>query len=136
MGGNSFAVSGTGTVGSNQPYVTMDSDTSTNKYWWVSLSAGTNSEFVFYNPKPLKIESLVIGYQSNSTTWQASTIVVQGSNDNEIWTDLATSNYVSGISRTINVNSSRFFKYHRLLLKVYYCYLGITDIRVNAQYKE
>ena len=136
LGGDSFAVSGTGTVGSNQPYVAMDADTSTNKYWWVSMTAGTNSEFIFYNPKPLKVQSLVISYQSNSTTWQASTIVVQGSNDNENWVDLATSAYVSGISRTVNVNSTRFFKYHKLLLKVYSIYLGITNISINAKYKE
>ena len=136
LGGSSFAVSGTGTVGSNQPYTAMDSDTSTSKYWWVSMTAGTNSEFIFYNPKPLKVASLVIGYQSNSTTWQASTIVVQGSNDNQKWIDIATSAYVSGISRTVTVNSTRYFKYHRLLLKVYTMYLGITDIKVNAKYKE
>ena len=136
LGGDSFAVSGTGTVGSNQPYTAMDADTSTNKYWWVSLGSGNFAEFIFYNPKPLKVQSLVISYQSNSTTWQASTIIVQGSNNNEKWIDLSTSAYVSGISRTVTVNSEKFYKYHRLLLKQYSVYLGITDIKVNAKYKE
>lgn len=136
LGGDSFAVASPYGIGATYPYYVVDSNTSTNNYWWVSLPKNDYAEFTFYNPKPLKVESLIISYQSNSTTWQASTIVVQGSNDNEKWEDLATTDYVSGISRTIPVNSNKYFKYHRLLLKIAWGYLGITDLKINAKYKE
>lgn len=133
LGGDSFAVGATNSVGS-QPYQTMDG---TSNYWWASSSSNDDIDtLTFYNPKPIKLSELNITYWSDSTTYIASKITVQGSNDNSTWEDLTTQNYVAGIKRNIPVNSSRFFKYHRLVMVEYSIYLRITDIEIVGKYKE
>lgn len=132
MGGNSFAVSDKGMLNTSYAgYKAFDSSTST--YTWTS---NTSSELTFYNPKPLKVSRLVVTYSQDSTTYQAKSIAVKGSNDNENWVDLTEIGYESGISRTINVNSSKGYKYHKLIFEVKSIYIRVTDIAITAQYKE
>lgn len=131
MGGDSFAVSDKGmTSTSYSACKAFDSSTST--YTWAS---GT-SEITFYNPQMLKVSSLVITYSQNSTTYQANTIKVQGSKDNDTWVDLAEIGYESGISRTINLNSSNGYKYYKLTFTVKSVYVRITDIAITGTYKD
>lgn len=130
LGGSNFAMACSNYLGSNYGYFVFDG---TSNYWWTST---TNSTITFYNPKPIKVDSLVITFSTNSTTYYARNITVEGSNDNENWSGLGTFAYVSGQQRTLNVNSSRFFKYYRLTLAVYSVYIRISDIAINGTYKE
>lgn len=98
-------------------------------YTWTSSSP---SSITFYNPKGLKVSKLVITYSQNSTTYQAKKIMVQGSNDNENWTDLAEIGYQSGISREIVVNSTKTYKYHKLIFNIYSIYIRVSDINITA----
>ena len=134
LGGNDFAVVGTNSAGS-QPYQSMDG---TSSYWWASAPSSANDTdiFTFYNPKPIKLASLNITYWSSSTTYVASKITVDGSNDNSTWESLTSVGYVSGQTRNIEVNSKKFYKYHRILFVEYSVYLRITDIGIVGTYKE
>lgn len=132
LGGDNFAVSSTGDVSpSCGAYNAFNG--STGDYWWASEQ---QNSITFYNPSALKISSLTIKYFSNSKTYLPSKIVVQGSNDNINWDELANFGYVSGMSRTLEINSSRFYKYHRLILVRASVYIRITEIEINASYKE
>lgn len=134
LGGEDFAVVGTNSAGS-QPYQAMDG---TSSYWWASAPSSANDTdiFTFYNPKPIKLESLNINYWSSSTTYVASKITVEGSNDNSNWEELTSVGYVAGQTRNIEVNSNKFYKYHRILFVEYSVYLRITDIEIVGKYKE
>ena len=129
LGGDSFAVSSSDSK-SGQAYNAFDDRSST--YIWFS----DTSKITFYNPKKLKVSSLIVTYTTDSATYQANTITVQGSNDDKNWTDLGTFSYESGISRTLSVNSSVGYKYHKLTLTPKLTYIRITNIDITAQYKE
>jgi len=132
LGKDSFAVSEEGMLGSSySAYHAFDGISS--NYTWASTDPST---ITFYNPKPLKVSKLVVTYSQNSTTYQAKKIIVQGSNDNENWVDLAEVGYQSGISREIEVNSKKAYKYHKLTFTIYSIYIRITDINITAAQKE
>lgn len=134
LGGDSFAVSGTNCIGSNY-YNAVDG---TSEYMWASAPSSANDTdiFIFYNPKPIKLETLNVTYYSSSTSYVASKITVEGSNDNSNWEELTSVGYIAGQTRNIAVNSQKFYKYHRILFVEYSVYLRITDIEIIGTYKE
>ena len=132
MGGDSFAASDEGMSGTRYSAYHALNGVSSDYAW----ATGKTSSITFYNPKALKVSKLIVKYYQNSTTYQAKSIVVQGSNDNENWTDLAEIGYEAGISRNIEINSSKGYKYHKLTFSTYSTYVRITDISIVATYKE
>lgn len=132
LGGDAFAVSESGSVSPSGYPAYYAVDSSTSNYWWASANI---NYFTIYNPDPLKISSIVITYISSSTTYVAKDITVQASNDGSSWTDIYSSTYVEGTTRTLSVNSSKFYKYYRLVMPVYSVYLRVTDIAISGTYK-
>ena len=131
MGGDNFAVSAVGTNTSYYaPYKAMNGVSS--DYWWTDQ---TKSSYTFYNPQKLTVSSITLTYYSSSSSYTASQITVQGSDDNEHWNDLVTQPYVSGQTRTVTVNSLRGYKYHRLVMTAS-TYVRITNLAIVATYKE
>lgn len=132
LGGDSFAATDESMLGTSySAYRALNGVTS--DYTWTSSDI---SSITFYNPKVLKVSKLIVTYSQDSTTYQARKIVVQGSNDNENWTNLAEIGYASGISREIEVNSKKAYKYHKLIFTTYSIYIRVTDINITGTYKE
>lgn len=83
-------------------------------------SASGQGAFVFYNPNPLKVESFeVVNYYASNNygiNWYKGS--VYGSNDNVNWvklTDYINENhYGSGEHWVIPVNSTGYYKYHKV----------------------
>lgn len=132
LGGDSFAAADEGMLGSYYAAYHALNGVSSDFTW----TSSDSSSITFYNPKALKVSKLIVTYSQNSTTYQAKKIVVQGSNDNENWTNLAEIGYESGISREIEVNSTKAYKYHKLIFDVYSIYIRVSDINITATYKE
>ena len=65
-----------------------------------------------------------------------ASITVQGCNNNTDWEDIASFEYETGLSRTLNINSQKFYKYYRLIMPEKSIYLRICEIEINASYKE
>lgn len=87
----------------------------TGENLWSSTSG--QGAFVFYNPNPLKVESLeVVNYYGGISNWYKGS--VYGSNDGDTWTILAdflnTSHYGGAEHWSIPVNSSVYYKYHKV----------------------
>ena len=70
----------------------------------------TNSicKYTFYNPLPLKVSQIVNYY--TSTTYSAANFIIEGSNDNQNWTEIGTYTVTKTLTQTIPVNSTRFYK--------------------------
>ena len=130
IGGDSFAVTSTNTSRNDPAYLAFDSNS--NSYMWVT---GDDTELTIYSPDSLKVSTIVIKYPSSSTSYQADVIKVQGSKDNSTWVDLVETKYVSGITRTIDVNSNMFYSYYRLIMTCKSIYIRISDIAITATYK-
>ena len=87
----------------------------TGENLWSSTSG--QGVFVFYNPNPLKVESLeVVNYYGGISNWYKGS--VYGSNDGDTWTILAdflnTSHYGGAEHWSIPINSSAYYKYHKV----------------------
>ena len=132
LGGNSFAAASTGDVSSSYGVYKVFNGNETD-YFWANADINT---ITFYNPQALRVSSLVIEYYSSSSTYLPASITVQGSNNNTDWEDIASFEYETGLSRTLNINSQRFYKYHRLIMPEKSVYLRICEIEINASYKE
>ncbi len=132
LGGESFAVASTGEVNSSYSAYKVFNGNKTD-YLWASEDINTIS---FYNPQALRISSLIIQNYSSSSTYLPASITVQGSNDNINWNELAYFEYSTELVRTLEINSSRFYKYHRLVMPEKSVYLRICEIEINANYKE
>lgn len=132
LGGNSFAVSSSGEVSSIYSAYKVFNGVESDYFW----GSGEVNTITFYNPQPLRVSSLVIKYYDSSSSYIPASITVQGSNNNIDWNNLATFEYETGISRTLNINSQRFYKYHRLIMPKKSVYLRICEIKINANYKE
>jgi len=129
MGGDSFAISAECSTIMNPAYKAVDGSTSSEL--WLSPNSGELPKIILYNPKPLKITTLNLTYPS--TTWTANSITVQGSNDNSSWQEISTHS-TSSTNQTINPNSTKFFKYHRLVFGSRS--FRVLEIVITAQYKE
>jgi len=129
MGGNSFAVSCDSAVSSGyQPYYAVDGNTD---YLWMVNNTNSTCKFTFYNPTPLKVSQIVNYY--TSTTYSASNFIIEGSNDNQNWTEIGTYTVTKTLTQTIPVNSTRFYKYHRITYKN--STIRLKDLGITATQK-
>jgi hypothetical protein len=133
LGGDSFAVSGTGQVSTSyDAYKAFDGNSGT--YWWASNS--NNNTLTFYNPKKIKVSQIAMTNYSNSSTYLPSEVIVQGSNDNQTWEDLYTGGYETDLVRTMDINSSKAYFYYRIKMTVCSIYIRITKVEITGKCKE
>lgn len=126
MGGNAFAVqSGTSTTA----YNAVDSSSSS----YATVNSGSGYTYIFYNPDALKVSGLGITFRAN--TYSATAVTVEGSNDNSNWTSIATWSGSAGTYADCTVNSSTYYKYHKLTLTPYGTSIRISDLAITAVYK-
>lgn len=128
MGGNSFAVSCDSSVSGYSAYYAVDGNTD---YLWMVNNTNSICKYTFYNPIPLKVSQIVNYY--TSTTYSASNFTVEGSNDNENWTEIGTYTVSKTLTQTIPVNSTRYFKYHRIAYKN--STIRLKDLGITATQK-
>lgn len=129
MGGNSFAVSCDSAVSSGyQAYYAVDGNTD---YLWMVNNTNSICKYTFYNPLPLKVSQIVNYY--TSTTYSAANFIIEGSNDNQKWTEIGTYTVTKTLTQTIPVNSTRFYKYHRITYKN--STIRLKDLGITATQK-
>ena len=126
LGGDSFAVSAT-RYSTRYAYYAVDSSTST---YWRPSSTGT-VEYTLYNPNLLKITQMVFTY--TGTSYRASTVTVQGSNDNTNW-ETVTSSYSGTTTGTLDMSSNtKGYKYYKLSLVTYSSAIRMSNMEITAQ---
>lgn len=126
MGGDSFAV---GTIA--QAYQAVDA--SIGSCAQISKTSGY-STFVFYNPDALKISQLDINF--NSSSYAATSVIIEGSDDYSSWTQINTWSGEAASTVTFTVNSSSYYKYHRLKMSgSRSSYVRLYDLGITAVYK-
>jgi len=128
MGGNSFAVSCDSSVSGYSAYYAVDGNTD---YLWMVNNTNSICKYTFYNPLPLKVSQIVNYY--TSTTYSASNFIIEGSNDNQKWTEIGTYTVTKTLTQTIPVNSTRFYKYHRITYKN--STIRLKDLGITATQK-
>ena len=127
LGGNSFAVYSP-TRNSN-PYRAVDDSAST---YWGYYDSG-NQTYIFYNPDALKVTEIVYAYKSSS--YRASAVVIQGSNDNSKWVDITSTYSGSGTTYTSTLTNDKYYKYYKLTFAPYSSYIQVKDMAITATYK-
>lgn len=123
-------LSADGTLGGDNPactashenlpaYYAFDGDITTgDRAWWTNhgiTSVSNPCWITYYNPNPIKVNYVEI-MNEVATPESPKTGVVQGSNDNDTWTDLAEIHVPSntaGLKTTIQVNAAVSYKYFR-----------------------
>lgn len=144
MGGNSFACDAS-TSASTLNYQTWKALDNSNSTAWATTNNNPTGWYTFYNPTGLRLISLTIQNPSaNSGILNYYGVATSGSilasDTNSNFTQLTTftnSKTSSGQSWTINVNSSQFYKYHRINITASSkANTGTTlsEIIINAKY--
>lgn len=128
IGGNSFAVSCDSSVSGYSAYYAVDGNTD---YLWMVNNTNSICKYTFYNPLPLKVSQIVNYY--TSTTYSAANFIIEGSNDNQNWTEIGTYTVTKTLTQTIPVNSTRFYKYHRITYKN--STIRLKDLGITATQK-
>ena len=128
MGGNSFAVSCDSSVSGYSAYYAVDGNTD---YLWMVNNTNSICKYTFYNPIPLKVSQIINYY--TSTTYSASNFIIEGSNDNQNWTEIGTYTVSKTLTQTIPVNSTRYYKYHRITYKN--STIRLKDLGITATQK-
>lgn len=131
LGGNSFAVSSSGTYSSSdnyQAYNAVDGNTSNYRYWYSSNI--TNPTYTFYNPDVIKINSLT--FRWTSTSYRATQVVLDGSNDGSSWSNVGTYSLGSATSVTANVGSSAEYKYYKMTFTKSGTYIRMVELTMDA----
>ena len=131
LGGSSFAVNASSlysTASSYQTYRAVDGSTS-QSYYWSSASTDSTPNYTFYNPNVLKVSQINLTYYSSN---RATTVTIQGSNDNTNWTDI-TSSYSGTTSGVLTVTGDIGYKYHKLKFGKYSTYIRLVEMTITAQ---
>lgn len=97
----------------NPAFQAFDGNVATNAR--INSGASPLSEFIFYNPNPLRLQTLTIDGTGNSNNEYMTAGLLYGSNDGIEWVDLATFSGLSYTAYTVQVNSSEFYKYHKIM---------------------
>jgi hypothetical protein len=99
-------------------YQAFDGDSDTNKTYWRPSSV--RSWFTFYSSVAIRLIRLDILNLITPNTLNVfgtpTAGYVEGSNDNATWISLISFNNVTTGAFTLNVNSSDFYKYHRVTI--------------------
>lgn len=136
LGGNSFAVKdvGAGTSTTTNAWKAVDNP-SDYTYWNGTIPSSGVKTYVFYNPDALKVSKLKYSYYS--TTYQATSVSIQASNDNSTWEDI-TSTYdfdASDYTYVSTLTNNKFYKYYKLLYTPDYSYIRVSNLAITATYK-
>ena len=124
MGGDEFAVSAEVNTAQTRyhPWHAVNGNTGSSYQWW-SPTGASDKEYYFYNPNPLKVETLDM--YCRSATARPATASVYGSNDNSTWTLISSDyTYIGQVTYLSNrvyrgqlvVNSSNFYSYHKIVM--------------------
>ena len=119
----------------NKAYLAFDGNTGTNAR--ISSGASTESQYIFYNPNPLKISQIIINGTGNSNNEFMSAGILYGSNDKQEWVELAAFEGISYTDYVLEVNSTGFYKYHKFMpLKLTTSgYWTIAELTITAEEK-
>lgn len=117
LGGNSFAVDSTTHYSSYYTWHAFNGSTTANTSNLFRVNSN-NMYVTFYNPDPIRVISL------NCYTYTVANTVptagnFYGSNDNSSWTNIkawTNSNCVANSYWTLTINSSQYYKYHKLVV--------------------
>lgn len=133
MGGSSFAVSATSENGIYQAYMAVDGSNTTP---WDGLTPLPIS-YVFYNPSPLRVESL--SFLNAGDGGVTTAFLLYGSNDGITYTLIGSyTNSVTANSASWSktISSTEYYKYHKITVTS--CnsasYLQITELGINGYY--
>ena len=129
LGGNAFAVSSDCITRSKYAaYYAVSGDSA--HHAWMSDSTTSECRYIFYNPQKLKVSKIVNTYYSS--TYSAQNVLIEGSDDRRTWQQIGlySASAASG-TQTLNVNSTKFFKYHKLTFKK--SVIRISDIAITAE---
>ena len=130
LGGNSFAVYSP-TRYSN-PYKAVDNSAST---YWGYWAASGNQTYIFYNPDALKVSKLAYTY--SSTNYRATSVSIEGSNDNSNWADITSTYSGSNATYTSTLTNDKYYKYYKLTFTPYSSYdnIEVSDMAITATCK-
>ena len=136
LGGDAFAVSAEAysTSTNYQAWRAVDSSTSTS-YYWYSKSSGTRY-YTFYNPNVLKVSQIICYFTASN--YRASSLYVEGSNNNSDWKDIQTTySYTtsSPYTGTLTLTNDNYYKYYRLRFVPSTSYIRLYDMLITATVK-
>ncbi len=127
LGGNAFAVEN---GSASTSWRAVDDSSST----YATMNSTYGYEFIFYNPDALKVSQLDLTF--SSTTYAATGITIEGSNDGENWTSVNTWSGSASTSISFTVDSSVYYKYHKLTFTPRGSTVRLSDLAITAVYKE
>ena len=131
MGGDSFAVeaSSSETTVGRPAYKSFDGNSSTK---W-GMNSTTEGWLTFYNPKPLKVNSIVYNPSTDYPAEDGGNLEVLGCDDNSSWVSIWKGSYIGGTTTTLNVQSPNFYKYYRIAITNGTSkWAGLGDLTINA----
>lgn len=138
MGGSSFAVSASSEYSTWKAWQAFNGETTGNEGW--ESTSTTDAWIQFYNPTALKVSQLdLLNFYRDIAAFKFESGSVEASNDGTSWTELCTftANQTAGGTTTVNVNSSNFYKYHRINChRASSGYIIIQEITITAVYQE
>ena len=126
MGGNSFAVESDWEGVEHKFYMAVDGNTSTSNM--------PDAIYEFYNPEALKVSQLDFDFGSDS--YSMFGVVLEGSNDRTNWTTINSWSGRPDSTISWSVNSSAFYKYHKLTFTPSRTYVQLYELGITATYME
>lgn len=139
MGGNTFAVSCSGTYDASRfdAWKAFDGKAkATQDTYWM---AGCPASITFYNPNALKISTLGVRNYMYASTSITKDYTIEGSNDNSNWTTLVTgtnTEQTAGAKWYITLPNTTAYKYHKFTVNtVYSQYALVEEFFITAQYQ-
>lgn len=132
-GGDTFAVEAGNYASNRAPYMSFDGMSNTK--WGLN---NTQSGYItFYNPEALKVSSIIYTPSTDYPGEDGGNLEILGSNDNSNWTSLWTGSYTANSTQSFDVNSSGYYKYHRISISnANTNWAGLGDLSINAVYQE
>lgn len=142
IGSSTFAVSTTRPYNSYPVYIAFDGIDNQNKSGCFSYSYSEGAQVTLYTSTPIKLKSFTwVVHKSGTQNQTANYIDVYGGNSQSSYTLLNsfTNDVVSpaGSTFTKNVNSTQYYRYHRLDVSKNYSqgYMYCRELYLNATYQ-
>ena len=133
LGGSSFAVKNIGASTLISTYAWRAVDNSATTFWNGNTPSSGDKIYVFYNPDALKVSELTYTY--NSTSYIATAVSIEGSNNNSTWETITSTYSGSSTTYTSTLTNNKFYKYYKLTFTPYSSYVRVTDLAIAATYK-
>ena len=106
LGGSAYAAACSSNQDGMPAYLAFDGNSGT---YWGPSSPSVPQTLTFYSPEPIQYSEIKMFYRDSAEIYSAGS--VQGSNDNNIWTDLTSWSGISVTSHTLNIDSEASYKY-------------------------